>query len=64
MLVAVTKVVTGLSAPSEIQTNVIMLQNPVHLLAYVTPKVQVTTIHHVSRLSSTLEQPTTQWNDW
>ena len=64
MLVAVTKVVAGSPALSEVYTNVLVLPNPVYLFAYVTPDVQVTTIHHKSRLSSKLEQPITQWDVW
>jgi hypothetical protein len=34
-----------------------------HLFAYVTASGQVTTIHHLSQMSTRMGQSTTQWDD-
>ena len=34
------------------------------LFAYVTASRHITTIHHFSRISAKIGEPTTQWDDW
>ena len=62
VLAAFTTVVAGSPAPAEVRLNVLSQPNPMHLFAYVTATGQVTTIHRLSRMSSRMGQPTTQWD--
>ena len=62
VLAAFTMVVAGSPAPSEVRQNVLSQPNPMHLFAYITSARQVTTIHHLSQMSSQMGQPTTQWD--
>ena len=62
ILAAFILAVAGSPAPAEVWLNVLSQPNPMHLFAYVTAAGQVTTIHHLSRMSSRMGQPTTQWD--
>ena len=60
VLAAFTTVVAGSPAPAEVRQNVLSQPNPMHLFAYATVAGQVTTIHHLSRVSGQMGQPTKQ----
>ena len=53
----------GHSAPSEVQFNVLAWANHMYFLAYVIASGQVTTIHHLLKMSSRMGQPTTLWDE-
>ena len=63
VLAAFTTVVAGSPAPAKVRLNILAQPNPMHLFAYVTATRQVTTIYHLSQMSSRMKQSTIQWDE-
>ena len=62
MLAAFTTVVVGSPSPTKVWLNVLSQPNPMHLFTYVTASRHITTIHHISKTTTRMGEPTTQWH--